>query len=87
MENIIVHLDINAQLVIPEWLRAKMGLTKDIEDDDDAENEPCDCCDDESEDNDDDTEAKAEDEAVSKLLHALGYRFVYIDGNHLACSK
>ena len=85
MENIVVHLDINAQLVIPEWLRAKMGLIKDIEDDD-AEDEPCCCCDDTEED-DDDTEEKAEDEAVSKLLHALGYRFVCGDGNHLFCSK
>ena len=85
MENIEVHLDINAQVVIPEWLRAKMGLTKDIEDDD-AEDEPCCCCDNTDEDGDD-TEAKAEDEAINKFLHALGYRFVVIDGDHIRFSK
>jgi hypothetical protein len=77
MENIEVHLDINAEVVIPEWLRAKMGLTKDIEDDD-AEDEPCCCCDDEAEDDDaysrvcpETAEEKARRKAVDDLVKAL----------------
>ena len=58
MENIELHLDINAQVVIPEWLRIKMGVA-----DADAENE--------SEDRDDDTTEAVDAEAHRKALEKL----------------
>lgn len=58
MEDIELHLDINAQVVIPEWLRKKMGVA-----DADAENE--------SEDRDDESAEEVDAEAHRKALEKL----------------
>ena len=63
MDNLEIDLHINAEVRIPEWLRAKMGLPK--EKDDDAG--------DEHEDRDDapDADMDTEEEAYEKALHRL----------------
>ena len=72
MDDIEIHMDINVQVVIPEWLRAKMGLTQEVEDDD-AENESCDCDDDEDECScfPETAEEKAVRKAYEKLFDVL----------------
>ena len=67
-EGIELHMDINAMLVIPEWLRAKMGLTQEVEDD--ADEKPCDC-DDESCEDCEDAEERAHRKALDELLKVL----------------
>ena len=75
IDNVELHMDINVQVVIPEWLRAKMGLTKEVKDD--AENESC-CCDNDDEDDarqrisPETTEERAHRKAIEELLKVLG---------------
>ena len=78
-EGIELHMDINAMLVIPEWLRAKMGLTQEVKDD--ADEKPCDC-DDESSEDFDDAEEKAHRTALDELLKTLAD----LDSSNVACT-